>query len=426
MPSAGQRAGPAAARGRRDRRRQDQHARDGHPARHRARPLRPRPQPVGHVAHARRLLGRERRRGGVRHGAGRPRERRRRLDPHPGVVLRPGRPQAEPRPRVARAGVQRVRGRGRDRGLRQPQRRRHRADPRRDLGLRAGRPVLGARPRSARSSRRSTATPGTLRIALRDRRSQRRAGARRLRRGGGRDRGAARVARPHGRGGAARSPTSGYVENFIKIWTAGRRGRGAHLRPPAGRAARPRQARAARPGRWSTLADSWKADGLPRARSTTCGSMARQLVATWSDIDILLTPTVAQPPLPIGGLAPKEGEPAIQWLLNAAAWVPFTPGLERDRAARDLAAAACSRRRACPIGVQLVGPARRRGAAAVAVRAARGGAAVGRAATGAGGGMSEPASAVRRRRWRAPCATARSARWSWSRRTSTAPRSART
>ena len=40
---------------------------------------------------------------GVRHGADRARERRRRLDPHPGVVLRARRPQAQPRAGVARA-----------------------------------------------------------------------------------------------------------------------------------------------------------------------------------------------------------------------------------------------------------------------------------------------------------------------------------
>ena len=44
--------------------------------------------------------------GRRRHAADRPRQRRRRLDPHPGRVLRPGRPQD-----VARAGVARTRPR---------------------------------------------------------------------------------------------------------------------------------------------------------------------------------------------------------------------------------------------------------------------------------------------------------------------------
>ena len=51
----------------------------------------------------------------ARHRAGRPRQRRRRLDPHPGLVLRPLRPEA-----VARAGLGRAEGRGLGRLLVRP------------------------------------------------------------------------------------------------------------------------------------------------------------------------------------------------------------------------------------------------------------------------------------------------------------------
>ena len=60
--------GGAAARGRRDRGRQDEHARVGDAARHRARALRPGAQPVGPGADHRRLLRRQRRRRRGRHG----------------------------------------------------------------------------------------------------------------------------------------------------------------------------------------------------------------------------------------------------------------------------------------------------------------------------------------------------------------------
>jgi amidase len=53
--------------------------------------------------------------------------------------------------------------------------------------------------------------------------------------------------------------------------------------------------------------------------------MSRRIVAMWSEIDVLLTPTLAKPAIEIGGLRPKEGEPPIQMLNNAAEWVPFTP-----------------------------------------------------------------------------------------------------
>ena len=60
-------------------------------------------QPLGPGAHRRWFLGR--RRGGRRrrHRAGRPRQRRRRIDPYPGLVLRTLRTQAEPRPGFAGA-----------------------------------------------------------------------------------------------------------------------------------------------------------------------------------------------------------------------------------------------------------------------------------------------------------------------------------
>ena len=167
-----------------------------------------------------RLLGRERRGGGVRHGPGRPRERRRRLDPHPRIVLRAGRPQAQPRAGVAGARVQRVRGRRRDRGLRQPRRRRHRADPRRDRGLRARRPLLGARSvravrrggRSATRARCASPTRPPLPTACPCTRTAPRQWSRRR---SCSSRSATRVEE------APAFTDELYVENFIKIWTAG-------------------------------------------------------------------------------------------------------------------------------------------------------------------------------------------------------------
>ena len=145
----------------------------------------------------------------------------------------------------------------------------------------------------------------------------------------------------------------GYVENFIKIWTAGV---ADELHTYGRLRGQPLDRDKLEPltSEMVTLADSWKAADYLAALDYL-RQMSRALVATWSDLDILLTPTVAQPPLPIGALAPKDGEPAFQWLLNAAAWVPFTPvwnvtgqpaiSLPLHQSAAGL-----------PIGVQLVGP----------------------------------------------------------------------
>ena len=85
------------ARGRRDRRRQDQRARVLLRGLHRQPRLRHDAQPVAARVHARRLERRLRRRRGRRARAHRHRDRRRRLDPHPGRVLRSRRHQADQR-----------------------------------------------------------------------------------------------------------------------------------------------------------------------------------------------------------------------------------------------------------------------------------------------------------------------------------------
>ena len=102
------------------------------------------PQPVGPRAHAGRLLRRLGGRGRRRDGAARPRQRRRRLDPHPRRLLRARRPQAEPRPHLQGPGprrhVPRLRRRAHAHG------RRDRGAARRAGGLRGRRRELGGAP----------------------------------------------------------------------------------------------------------------------------------------------------------------------------------------------------------------------------------------------------------------------------------------
>src|SRR6185436_238903 len=83
--------------------------------------------------------------------------------------------------------------------------------------------------------------------------------------------------------------------------------------------------------------------------------MSRQVAALWEGIDVLLTPTLAKPPIEIGGLRPKQGEPPIQMLMNAGEWVPFTPVWNvTGQPAISLPLSISPD--GLPVGVQLVGP----------------------------------------------------------------------
>ena len=144
----------AAAQRRRRDPRQDARARDDDRAVHGVADVRHHPQPVGPAAHARRLerrLGRGGRRRAVLGGA---RLRRRRLDPHPGRLLRAVRPQAAARPRADRAhggAVARAVA---------PGARSRAASPTRALLLRRDRATAGAR-RSPTRPRASPASSGS-------------------------------------------------------------------------------------------------------------------------------------------------------------------------------------------------------------------------------------------------------------------------
>jgi amidase len=144
-----------------------------------------------------------------------------------------------------------------------------------------------------------------------------------------------------------------YVENFIKIWTAGvadevhtyGRLRGQPLDldklEPLTR-------------EMVAMADAWKATDYLGSLDYL-RLLSRQVVAAWNDIDVLVTPTVTQPPLEIGALAPKEGEPEIQRLLNAAAWVPLTP-VWNVTGQPAISLPLHQSPDGLPIGVQFVGP----------------------------------------------------------------------
>ena len=103
---------------------------------------------------------------GVRHGAGRTRQRPRRLDPLSGVGVRAVRAQADPRPQPARPGVRRRREWVGGRARAHPIGARQRRPPRRDVRPGARRSLRRRRPARGRLSTRSAPIPGALRIGV--------------------------------------------------------------------------------------------------------------------------------------------------------------------------------------------------------------------------------------------------------------------
>ena len=82
-------------------------------------------------------------------------------------------------------------------------------------------------------------------------------------------------------------------------------------------------------------------------------AFSRRVVAFWEDVDVVLTPTLALPPVPIGWQDSAEG--AVAQLLRNVEFTPFTAvanvtglpamSLPLHRSADDL-----------PVGVQVIGP----------------------------------------------------------------------
>jgi amidase len=145
----------------------------------------------------------------------------------------------------------------------------------------------------------------------------------------------------------------GYVENFVTVWVAGT---------------------ANEVNTWSRLAgrelDVDLLEPLTRqmydmslqlSATDYLGALdwlhdySRRIVSMWEGIDVLLTPTLAQPPIEVGGLEPAEGEPPIKMLMNAGEWVPFTP-VWNVTGQPAVSLPLHQSEAGLPIGVQLVGP----------------------------------------------------------------------
>ena len=145
----------------------------------------------------------------------------------------------------------------------------------------------------------------------------------------------------------------GYVENFVKVWVGGT-GDELHtferwLGAPLDRSKiEPLTAQMEEIANGLTATDLLVSmDYLRR--------LSRVVLAFWSDHDVLITPTLAKPPIEIGALKPAEGEPPIQTLINSASWVPFTP-VFNVTGQPAISLPLHQSKQNLPVGVQFVGP----------------------------------------------------------------------
>jgi amidase len=142
-----------------------------------------------------------------------------------------------------------------------------------------------------------------------------------------------------------------FIAHFINVWSAGNAGFLADWESRVGRPAGPDDVE---PLTWALCemgralrADQFLASVEHLQRQT------REVAATFEAFDVVLTPTLAEPPVELGTFDSPDGEPLLG-LLRAAAFVPFTPVFNvTGQPAASLPL--WTSRSGLPVGVQAVG-----------------------------------------------------------------------
>jgi amidase len=145
----------------------------------------------------------------------------------------------------------------------------------------------------------------------------------------------------------------GYVENFVKVWVGGT---GDELHTFETWLGEPLDRSKLEPltAQMEEIANAQSGTELLIAMDYL-RRMSRRILAFWGDHDVLITPTLAKPPIEIGALRPAEDEPPIQMLINSASWVPFTP-VFNVTGQPAISLPLHQSPEGLPVGVQFVGP----------------------------------------------------------------------
>jgi amidase len=88
---------------------------------------------------------------------------------------------------------------------------------------------------------------------------------------------------------------------------------------------------------------------------TNLRAYSRRMVRWWANHDVLVTPTLAAPPVPHGALAPAPGEPPMEAIYKGMRFVPFPP-LANITGQPAISLPLHMSTDGLPVGVQLMGP----------------------------------------------------------------------
>lgn len=113
-----------------------------------------------------------------------------------------------------------------------------------------------------------------------------------------------------------------FVEHFINVWAAGNAHALAWWEERIGRRAGPDDLE---PLTWSLCQMGRSIDASRYLRSVEAlQRISRSVAGVFEDLDVLVTPTLAEQPVPLGTFDSPESEPLLG-LLRSASFTPFTP-----------------------------------------------------------------------------------------------------